>query len=233
MGILAAAKLLAISYPNTERAIGYIARNRDSFTLSEINAFAVGVSLIDPECKVKVEYLAPDSLADRRLLWKRHHVNVYADFDCAYNIDMVSRAGVFLLEGRREIFLGKPFFNWGKYYLQIINTVLLSTKDCSDNPRTRDTAPSSYWFGLSTGVVDISLGDVPEQTKKLLSFMKSAMISGGMDPFSGELYARGEEQKQNDAAVDENEFEGTRKMTMADIAVMDWLNANVEVNEEQ
>ena len=64
MGILAADKLLA-EYGGAgsgERRIGYLVRNRDASCIRDLNAFAIGVSMIDPKCRISLKDLAPGAL---------------------------------------------------------------------------------------------------------------------------------------------------------------------------
>ena len=86
----------------------------------------------------------------------------------------------------------------------------------------------SYWFGLSTGVVDIRVKDMSYQMSKLLAFFKNSIINGGFDPFTGELHARDgmiyqpAAQKTTGVSVDR------QKLDTTDIAFMDWFNENIE-----
>ena len=55
MGILAADTLLLEDH-GKERRIGYIVRNVASMTVADLNAFAIGVSMIDPDCRISLMY---------------------------------------------------------------------------------------------------------------------------------------------------------------------------------
>jgi hypothetical protein len=73
MGVLAADKLL-LDGDGGQRKIGYIVRDRERFNCRGLNAFALGVSLIDPEAKVLLE-LAQDR-SDTEIIdgWKQQGV---------------------------------------------------------------------------------------------------------------------------------------------------------------
>ena len=87
---------------------------------------------------------------------------------------------------------------------------------------------ASYWFGLSSGVVDIIVPDLSYQTGKLLSFMKNAIVNGGLDPFSGEIHTQDGKVIQQSTSSRGRIFAEQDKMRIGDIAVMDWLNENID-----
>ena len=88
---------------------------------------------------------------------------------------------------------------------------------------------ANYWFGLSTGVVDIRIPANVYQTKKMLSFMKNSVIKGEMGPFSGEIHTRDGktmqvQQLQNKRGVSV----ALEEMKGKDLLHMDWLNENID-----
>lgn len=226
MGILAADRLLTEYGGGNERRIGYLMRSRDNSSIGVLNAFAVGVSLIDPACRISLKCAAPGAQETYRAEWENEGVKMFADFDCTDNTGNSGKAGLFVMGGSKDIYLGKPFFNWGKYYVQIVQSVISGVWDISEKMRFSNA--TSYWFGLSTGVVDILSPGLPYQTNKLLSFMKNSIVNGGFDPFSGELYSREGVQIQQKSSRSGRISAEQEKMKTGDIASMDWLNDNIE-----
>ena len=87
-----------------------------------------------------------------------------------------------------------------------------------------ETASRNYWFGLSTGVVAVHAPKLPYQTKKLLEFFQSAIVSGAADPFSGELHAQERVIQAGNGGTD------LAKQTLStqDVVSMKWLNENID-----
>lgn len=226
MGILAADTLLLDEKRGKERRIGYAARGKGSLAIANLNAFAIGVSLIDPACTVKLRYLTPDEHPDLSSYWRTEGVDMYADFEYSPAVAVTDMPGVFKIEDEKDVFLGVPYFNWGKYYVQIVQSVLSGAWDIGEIIKLHTAA--NYWFGLSTGVVDIRTPELPYQTKKMLSFFKDAIINGGYDPFSGELHSQESTIQENKHNKSDHISVSLEKMTAGKIAAMDWLNENID-----
>ncbi len=225
MGILAADVLLR-EYPGSKRRIGYLARSFGNTNMANINAFAIGVSLIDPECVVSLKYSGTSGSYDYRSEWESEGVMVFADIDYSMTAAGAERPGVYKRCGSNNIFIGTPYYHWGRYYSQIIRSVLYGTWSLKQN--TKAPAATNYWFGMSSGIVDIRIGDLQYQTKKMLAFFKDAIVNGGMDPFSGEL-------RSQSKTIQEPLGRNTHTVSLIQdtlpagkIAVMDWMNDNIE-----
>ena len=76
---------------------------------------------------------------------------------------------------QKDEYLGTPFYNWGKFYSTIVHSVLLGSWNHQET--TNKQRAMNYWFGLSTGVVDIRTKGLPYQTEKLLGFIKKGIIN--------------------------------------------------------
>ncbi len=226
MGILAADIMLTDGDAGCgEHAIGYIARSSGSMSVADLNAFAIGVSLIDPACRIKLKYIG-DEDTDLSEDWKREGVKMFADFEYSTVPGITRTPGVFRIQDGKDVFIGTPYFNWGKYYAQIVQSVISGAWDLNEVIKLHSAA--NYWFGLSTGVVDIRTQELPYQTKKMLSFMKNAIINGGLDPFSGELHSQNV-TIQEIAPTKNSHISGSlEKMTVEQIVSMDWLNDNID-----
>ncbi len=182
MGILAASSLK----DGDVRRIGYLADFPGKGSVANINAFALGAALIDPECRIDLKWSSVEADAGFREEWKQQGIRVFSDVDFLRVPDSLNRSGVYRIEGDKRIYLGTPFYSWGRYYDQIVRSVLTGT--WSAKGLIHDDHPMSYWFGLNTGVVDILLGkDIPYQTRKLLEYFKRGIASGSFSPFSGEI----------------------------------------------
>ena len=226
MGILAADSLLVDGDRSAGgRTIGYVARSAGSMSVTDLNAFAIGVSLIDPMCRIKLKYISDDN-CDLSEQWRSEGVKMFADFEYSTVPGINRTPGVFRILDGKDVFIGTPYFNWGKYYVQIVQSVISGAWDLNEVLKLHSAA--NYWFGLSSGVVDIRTPDLPYQTKKMLSFFKNAIISGSIDPFSGELRSQNVTIQEN-APVKNSHISGSlEKITVEQIVSMDWLNDNID-----
>ena len=76
--------------------------------------------------------------------------------------------------------LATDVWNWGKTYEQMARSVLAGAWESA---YPHDTAVS-YWWGMSSGVIDVLLNDsIPEGTKQLAGILKTGIINGSLDPF--------------------------------------------------
>lgn len=212
IGILAAQTML-LEYGNSGgRKIGYLVRGTEQINRINLNAFAIGVSMVDPECRISVKVAGRDE--DYRAAWESEGVRIYSDMEYSPTSNTGLRPGLYKILDGKETYIGTSYYNWGKYYLQIVSTVLNGMWNV--NELIEKHIAANYWFGLETGVVDIRVPGINNQTQKLLDFFKDAIISG-TDPFSGEL-------KDNEG--NDRTFEG--KITPRDILTIDWLYENID-----
>ncbi len=221
-GVLTASRTLK---KGLNRRIGYLVRGAN-MSRRNLNAFAIGVSMIDDECKICLKY--SDNMSDEecRMAWIDEGVEVYADIEYASVAGELGRPGVYFIKPEKDEFLCTPYYSWGRFYVQIVQSVLSGSWDV--NEIIGYTTAANYWFGLSAGVVDIRAPKISYQEKKLLGFLKNAMIHGDVDPFSGAIYSQNG-LFQKDENFDKNIIPvKMTKMNAGRIAVMDWFNDNIE-----
>ena len=176
-GVLAADRLLQDS-DGTDRCIGYIRRTSDILSL---NAFAIGVSLIDPECRV-LEMSGGES-DDNDDVMSERGIRILADIEYSTTRKHLSRPGLYEWKDGKKTSVATPYYFWGKFYAKIVQSILSGAWDIHELMKNYQAA--NYWFGLNAGVVDVRAPGLPPATKKLLSMLKSS-ISNGYDPFDTE-----------------------------------------------
>ncbi|MBQ8965545.1 BMP family ABC transporter substrate-binding protein [Ruminococcus sp.] len=222
MGILAADMLLREGGEKPRR-IGYLASSESELIYRDLNAFAIGVSLIDPECRVLLNY---DNGTDSREKLAAQGVRYYADLDYSSRNDALKRPGLYRIGNTKDEYIGTPYFSWGKYYVQIVQSVLSGAWELGEKLKEKKAA--GYWFGLSTGVVDIRVNDPDYRTDKLLAFFKNSIVNGGYDPFTGELHTDKGTIMQAETAKRVGLPIERQTMKAADIVSMNWLNDNID-----
>ena len=182
--------------------------------------------MIDPECKVKTVYRGRTKEYDYHSEWMKSGIKIFADFDYSSAGTTTNRPGLYNTVNGKYVYIGAPYYNWGRYYLQIVLSVLYGSwtlRKILDRH-----AVANYWFGLSTGIVGIRVGDLPYQTRKMLAFFQSAISSGSFEPFKGELHSQSG-TVQEDLSTNPHIISLAQDTLPAGkIAVMNWMNDNIE-----
>ena len=193
--------------------IGYVADYPLQGMIANINAFALGVQMVNPRARVK-------------LLWS--HLQNGPDFNKELETlsvisqkEMIGVAqsskdfGLCLIEDGEKKSLAVPIWKWGTYYVKIYENI------CNGLWKTEeDRRALNYWWGLSAGVVDILMDvNLPAGVKKLTEQIMRNIKHGDLIPFSGILKtADGVMITHDDYTVIEPK----------EIVAMDWLLENVE-----
>ena len=216
----------AAAYGND--VIGYCSDMPVYGTVASINAFAIGVAMINPKAKICLDWQAKK---DSNWWWTMidKGIHVISATDSLHNSDGSDAYGVCYVERCEEgegndlsgtcriKHLATPIYAWGKLYENLIKTIIGGTYH-ADAVDKKDMA-TNYWWGMISGATDIELADdLPSYTKQLVQTMKRDIIDGRFNPFNGRLVS-------NEGVVRE---ESDPALTSMDIIMMDWLNENVE-----
>ena len=184
-------------------------------TIANINAFALGAKMINPRAKVYLEW---SCMKDFDVT--KHIQNVQPS--CISGRDMVIPEeatryfGIYHMEEGRTCNLAMPLLHWGKFYEQLVRTIMDGTWKYDDNPA--ENKAINYWWGMSSGVIDVVCSrNLPIGTKRLVEFLKKTISSGEFNPFAGILYSQ-EGIVQSDSE---------QSLTPEEIVTMDWLAENI------
>ncbi len=184
-------------------------------SIANINAFALGAKMINPRAKVYLDWSSKKDVDIEESIRK-------VEPDCVSGKDMVipeeaSRYfGFYYREHERPHNLAMPLWHWGKFYEQLIRTIMNGTWSVDD--KTSDNKAINYWWGISAGVVDVICSkSLPSGTIKLVDLLRETIISGDFNPFAGVIHSQtGLIQGDPDAALSPEA-----------IVKMDWLAENV------
>ena len=143
-------------------------------------------------------------------------VTVVSGQDMVIPEDASRYFGLYHIEKEGPRNLAMPLWHWGKFYEQLIRTIMDGTWKYDDNKD--ETKAINYWWGLSAEVIDVIYSqNLPIGTQKLLTMLKRAIATGEYHPFSGILYSQnGMIQSDPDKILSPEE-----------IITMDWLADNV------
>ena len=203
---------LAAVYAKDHR-IGYLADYPIYGTIASINAFAIGAAMIDPQVKVYLKWTTKENIDWRKELYE-DGVAVISAHDITKPSWGKEELGLFYWteEGER-IHLARPRYHWGHYYELILQNILDGRE-----PSGESDYAYNYWYGISSGVIDIELAeDLSYYSVKLISLLKEAIVSGDLDPFSSEIHSQAGAVQERNAP----------KLSNREIIHMNWLNDNI------
>ena len=206
---------LAASQADNHR-IGYRADYPIYGSIANINAFAIGAAMVDPEAKVCLSWSTIKN-SDWREEMFEEGVSVFSGPDMV-KPQMPSREyGIYRYGSDGRIYnLAAPVWDWGKYYEIIVRTILNGTWEARE--LTSDGQAVNYWLGMSSGVIDVIMSDkISYYSRKLVNTLKQAVCAGSLSPFDGELRSQDGVIKAADAP----------RLTNEEIITMNWLNDNV------
>ena len=201
---------------NRTDEIGYIADTPGVGIPAEINAFALGVQVTRPNARIRLKWSCTGCDPVKELL--EQNVRLILS-DNPHDSGAEGQLGLFQInaDGERQQ-IASPFRNWGAFYVQIVKCFLSMKADTSLSSRREDHA-LNYWWGMTSGAVDIHWTDqLPEGSKALVSLLEESMKNGTVDPFARKILS------QN--GVIRND--GTKRFSAEEILGMDWLCSNVD-----
>ena len=198
-------------------AIGYIGSYPIFGVPASINAFALGAQLTNPRAKIVLRWscLPGNPVED----FVKAGIRVVSNRDVPTpdqtHLEFGSY-GTYLIEPDGTLrHLGSPCWMWGKFYQQVVQSILNGSWD-----QGTDTAKAvNYWWGMDSGVIDVTLSEnLPEGLALLADILRRGLKDGSIDPFRRRLVA------QDGTVINK----GDRALSPEELLHMDWLCENVE-----
>ena len=194
--------------------LGYVANYPIFGTPAGVNAFALGAQMTNPRARVKLVWSCLPG--DPQAALRESGITVISNRDAGtpgtehraldYGLYRCGPDGSFQS-------LALPCWNWGAMYEKIVLSVLNGAWEEGGGKAI------NYWWGMSSGVIDIKLSDgLPSGVRKLGEILKAKLSEGSLDPFSTRI-------------VDQNgvlRCEGDGSLPPDEIMSMDWLCENVD-----
>lgn len=203
--------LIAGSMANGEN-IGYEADYPIYGSIANINAFAIGVAMVNPNIKI---YLRWTSGKEEKKPVDTSKLAVVSARDMISADGCNRRFGLYSDENGEIQNIATSVLDWGIFYEKIIQQMLDGTwKKVSE----KETTSRNYWWGLSAGVESlICSSQMPYGTKRLVDTFQNLIIEGRFHPFEGIFYDQnGKEHGKKDTILSNEE-----------IITMDWLFSNI------
>ena len=169
-----------------DHRIGYVSTYPICGNIANINAFAIGASMVDPEVKIHLTWSCLKEEYWREYV-RDNHFSIVSGPDLIKPKNADNEYGLYTIgEDGTITNIAFPLWNWGKYYELIVQTILNDAWD-AEVADAKDSA-INYWWGMTSGVIDIYQFDtVPYETLKLVSIMRKGLTSDVINPFEGEL----------------------------------------------
>ena len=194
--------------------VGYLCDYPIYGQIAGINAFALGVQMVNPRAKVYLEWSTVGEPGDaiRRLIGRGIRLISSQDLTKQGDESWDSFGLSLLSEGERVV-LAAPVWQWGTYYESMLRRI----RDKSFRAEYEESARAlNYYWGMSAGVVELRCSEkVPPSTRKMAELLQNSIRADLCRPFRGKLYAQDGRVMDGDLSAEQ-------------IINMDWLVENVE-----
>ena len=197
--------------------VGYICKYPIYGMIAEINAFARGVSMVNPDAKIYLEWSSICGIteAENRLREREIHLISYRDF-----YDQKSEAEVVFGLTNLLSFVNTPValpvWNWGVFYEKIVDSILKGTYKDEYKKTSRSL---NYYWGMSSGAVDSAFSSqLPQGVRYLGESLGRAIRAGIVQPFY-------QPQTEKDGMI--NWETSDRSISVEEIITMNHLEENV------
>ena len=184
-------------------------------TIAQINAFAIGAQMINPHVQIYLEWASKKDFNLEEVIER-------VQPDCISGKDMRALEsqsylyGISKWENGTAKNLAMPLLHWGVFYEKLVRQIMDGTWKLDED--TSDNKAINYWWGMSSGVVDVICSrKLPLGTKRLVDVLKTSICSGNFTVFQGELYSQ-EGVIQTGADM---------QLKPEEVASIDWLAENI------
>ena len=200
-----------------ENKVGYLCDYPIYGQIAGINAFALGVQMVNPRAKVYLEWSCIDGAEAAVERLKKRGVRIISSQDLKKpKGENKSAFGLYEYRGEKRINLAMPVWNWGIYYEKLIRSVLNNSFQTEYESSKKAI---NYYWGMSAGVVELICSNhLPESVKKLVGILQNAICNGTYNPFQGLINKQGGEQLESRDGV----------LGLQQIIDIDWLLENIE-----
>lgn len=206
--------MLAGILTTTDR-IGYVADFPIFGATANINAFALGVKMVNPAARIHLVW-STEKGCDIDRIFREARVSHISGRDTITPLHSTRRYGLYDLSQEGDMILASSIWHWGKFYQRILQTILNGNWNRTSSMVMGQSI--NYWWGISSGMIDmIASQSLPERTMKLVDLVKQQIVSGQFQIFSGEL-------RDQDHTL---RNKGNNVLSPEEIIRMDWLLDNI------
>ena len=199
--------------------IGYIADYPIIGMAASIDAFAIGVKMVNPGAKIYLEWSTLKKNQNVDLTEKLYQMGAtyISHQDMIVPQHATRRYGLYRVNGETPVNLAFPVWDWGKFYERIIRNIQHGTWNTEGKSESGKAV--NYFWGMSSGVIDVVWSPaIPSETRNLLETLKRAITRYEFNPFDGILHSQ-------DGIV---QADPNHRMSTKEIISIDWLADNIE-----
>ena len=204
--------LIAGAAADRESIIGYEEDYPMYGTIANINAFSIGVQMMQPGARVKLIWTGVKNSKSEE---EKKKLRIISAKEMISKKGTESPYGLYFQENGEITRIATSIVNWGEFYERIMQYIL----DGSWKPMVYgDKKTLNYWWGLSAGVVELICSErVPGGVKRMAESFAQFIAEGSFHPFEGKM------RDQN------GKIHGTDGETLEveELVTMDWLYENV------
>jgi len=196
--------------------VGFIAAWPIPEVIRNLNAFTLGVRETNPEAAVHIEWIntwfdPPVEQSATQSLIELGADVIARNSDSTAPEQLAQQRGVYAIgydsDSRAvapEAVLTAPIWNWGVYYVQVVQAI---------HDGTWDNTP--YWGSMADGVIELApFGPmVPADAQQIVAEKRTALVAGTWDVFTGPIY-----DQMGDLQVSEG-----KRMSDEALLSFDWL----------
>ena len=198
--------------------IGYIADYPIVGVPADINAFALGAQMTNP--RARIELLWSSQTQDPLAVLLERGLRVISNRDARGEAEGRGSLdwGVYRLQedGTMQS-LALPCWNWGRFYVQVVQSIFNGSWDSLSKGPTPQ--PVNYWWGMSSGMIDIRLSpELPDGLRRLAEHLMHDLRGSWFDPFGCRI-------------TDQNgvlRSDGSHSFSPEELMRMNWLCENVD-----
>ncbi len=197
--------------------IGYLSDYPIPTNIANINAFALGVRSVNPEGRVYLAWTTEKG-ADPKAFFEANGVSIISGRELVAPKNAEREFGLYrILPDGSDERLAMPICDWGVLYRRILESIRDGGWEEADK-RSGQRAVN-YWWGMESHAVDLLLSKhVPEETAKLVRFLRECIRNGSLKPFNGII-------KTKTGTVGDDE---RHVYLPEEIMTIDWLAENIE-----
>ena len=200
-----------------DNKVGYLCDYPIYGQIAGINAFALGVQMVNPRARVYLEWSCIDGVEKAVNRLREKGIRIISSQDLKKPEGEEKGAfGLYEFKDDKKVNLAMPIWNWGIYYEKLIRSMI--NKSFQTEYESSKKAINYYW-GMSAGVVELICSNhLPESVKKLVGILQNSICNGTFKPFQGVIKKQGGEQLENTDGV----------LSLQQIIDIDWLLENIE-----
>ncbi|MCR5250476.1 MAG: BMP family ABC transporter substrate-binding protein [Lachnospiraceae bacterium] len=186
---------------------------------AEINAFALGVQMTNPNAKVYLEW---SMIKDRDPFeaFRKKNVTLISGKDMNIKASSSQQFGLYALENGNDgerVSLAMPVQHWGKLYEEIIRSILRGGYKNDENVFA-DQALNYFW-GMSSEAVDVIYSrNLPAGPVRLLRTLREGLRCMAINPLTGPIYSQDGTLRCEDGQT----------ISPDEAVKLDWLAENIE-----